>query len=466
MKKMIIPAIAALVVSGAQAKTADERIKELEQRIETLEYKSYENYFTFGGRLENQYEHIQSSDEGEVANYDYYSTLFQLDIAAQPNDEVSFYGRLSMNKFWNDAQKQGDYSDNTMSQGRSKNDTTPYVERAFINYRMLPSLTLSVGRLPTIDGTPTHYSMGQSSMGSYPAFSYGTVLDGIALTHSAKLMGGTLTSRAVYTPFTLAEHGDLTSPTEAVDSEGVKADSVNHMIAVMADYEKYNTSFADRMSFLIQGVLLDGLSLADEDTKLSGLDVYDDSKSNVVVDLKKVIAAMELNNIFKSKFDFAAQVAWSEVKSEGSMTRNILMDSTSTVPVTGMPNLPTLAVYPYNLGGVFSDANGGTSTGWAYLASLRYNATNNLKIGYEYVQATDKAFMMTGAKRRAVSFYNTPSSKGHHAYVNYRLNNNLTLLLGYSYQQIDTTYTQGLFGAGESIDREVHSGYTNLIATF
>lgn len=469
MKKIIIPAIAALTIGGAQAATSqDAKIKALEARLEALEYKSYENYFSFSGRLENQFEHVYSTNnDNEVANYDYFSTLFQLDMSAVPSDEVSFYGRLSMNKYWNDASAEGSYDDTSMSLGRAKGDATPYVERAFINYRMTPSLTLSAGRLPTVDGTPTHYKMGQSAMGSYPVFSYGTILDGAALTHSAKLLKGTLTSRVVYTPFTFVKHGSLTSPTEPIDAKGIKAESHNAMVAVMTDYEKYNVGFADRVNVMVQGVMLDGLELADEDTKLSGLDVYDDAKSDVKVDLKKLIAAMELNNILKSKFDFAAQVAWSQVKSTGSMTRNILMDSTnaSTVSTTA-GTLTTIGVLPYNIGGVYSDLNGGTSTGWAYLASLRYNATSNFKIGYEYMQATSKAFMITGGKRTATSFFNTPGSKGHHGYMNYRLNDNLSVLFGYTYQQVDTEYTQGLFGAGSSVDRTVQSGYTNLIATF
>ncbi len=121
-----------------------------------------------------------------------------------------------------------------------------FVERAFINYRVTDSLVFSAGRLPTIDGSPTHLPMGQSSMGSYPIFSYNAILDGVALTHKANVFGGKLTSRAVFTPFTSFNHGanKAAAPTNTVDGSGGKVDSHAPMIAVMADFDKTNTPIA------------------------------------------------------------------------------------------------------------------------------------------------------------------------------------------------------------------------------
>ena len=94
------------MATGAYAQDVQSQLNELKKQVEELQYKSYESIFTFSGRMENIYQHLtvqenKKGDEG-TANYDYLSSLFQLNMTAIPSDRLSFYGRLSMSKYWND----------------------------------------------------------------------------------------------------------------------------------------------------------------------------------------------------------------------------------------------------------------------------------------------------------------------------------------------------------------------------
>ena len=464
MKKIIIPAIAALAFSASVSAAT---VKELEPRVETLEYQSYDNYFSFSGRLENQYEHIKAinnNESNEEAGYDYFSSLFQFNIMAQPNDRLTFFGRLSMTKYWNDATNEGTYKSITVARGKAKGEPIPYVERAFINYKLTDSLTLSAGRLPTVDGTPTQMRMGKSSMGSYPALSYSAILDGVALTHAAKIFDGVLKSRVVFTPVSFIDHGvdRRTSPVETKDSNGDAINTNIPMLAVMSNYEKFRTGFADRMEFMVQAMHMKGAEMGGSPGKtfnsgppLGEVTTYDSYKSDIEFDLTKILSSIELNNLFKSNFDFAGSVAWSKALSRGTGYAAAQVVKAGQIYAGGK-----------DIGGLFTDSNKASSTGWAYLMSVRYNATSNFKLGYEFMHATDKTWLTPESNRRTTNFYSTPGSTGHHGYVNYRFDDNLAVLTGYTHQQKNTQYTNGLFGDPQSKDETVHSVYTNLIATF
>lgn len=462
MKKYIIPAlVATTAVSGVYAETVQDQINELKKQVEELQYKSYENIFTFSGRMENIYQHLTVQDkkagqEG-TANYDYLSTLFQLNMTAIPSDRMSFYGRLSMSKYWNDINPQGDEPNISTGNGRNYSGAGVFVERAFINYNIRNNLTFSIGRLPTVDGTPKHYASADTVMGTYPALSYAAILDGMALTHAASLMGGTFTTRLIYTPFTTVNLGSETSSSELTNSAGDKMNSHSPMITLMGDYEKYNMSVAERMHIVGQAVRLQGVEVGDPTGQqiVAGTTIYDVQNSDLNFDITKLLLAAEANGIFKTKFDFAAQVAWSQVKSEGKITARALTDTSGTINATSIP-----------IGGVFTDSDSATSEGWAYLASLRYSFTNDFKVGYEWSHTTSKAFVNDFTSNLANDFYGSKGTDGHHVYMNYKFDGNLKMVLGYMYQQRDVEYTQDFFGAGTSMDKQIHTFYTNLIATF
>lgn len=456
MKKIIVPALlTSVVATGAYAQDVQSQINELKKQVEELQYKSYESIFTFSGRMENIYQHItvqenKKGDEG-TANYDYLSSLFQLNMTAIPSDRLSFYGRLSMSKYWNDANPIGTKPDSTNGNGRNFSDSSVHLERAFINYNILKNLTFTIGRLPTVDGSPKHYASSDSVMGTYPALSYAAILDGMALTHGADLMGGKFTTRLIYTPFTEMEYGAETSSEGLKNSAGEKMNSHNPMATLMVDYEKLNTKAAERLHVIGQAVRIERLEVGDPKADAPQ---YDSMESDLSFDLTKFLLAVEANNILNKKVDFAAQLAWSRTKSRGLLKANAIIDTGS------------LDQYNQTVGGVFTDQDSATSDGWAYLASVRYSFTPDFKLGYEWSRTTTKAFVNDFASNLANDFYGSKGTDGHHLYINYKFDNNLKIVGGYMYQNRNVEYEQGLFGAGTSMDKDIHTAYTNLIATF
>lgn len=417
--------------------------------------------------MENIYQHLTVQDnkvgQEATANYDYISTLFQLNMTAIPSDRLSFYGRLSMSKYWNDVNPTGDAPNTSTGNGRNNSGAGVFAERAFINYNIRKNLTFSIGRLPTVDGSPKHYASADTVMGTYPALSYAAILDGMAITHGTQLMGGTFTTRVIYSPFTAMAFGSETAASGLKNSAGEKMNSHNPMITLMGDYEKYNTAIAERMHLIGQAVRLQGVEAGNpKDETLSPLGTYDSIESDASFDITKLLMAIEANGIMKSKFDFAAQVAWSQLKSEGKMKANLL----ATSGTTGGAGLPDLGTYQVDLGGILTDQDSATSEGWAYLASLRYNISNDFKVGYEWSHTTTKAFVSDFASNLANDFYGSKGTDGHHVYMNYKFDNNLKMVLGYMYQNRSVEYTEDLFGGGTAMDKEIHTAYTNLIATF
>lgn len=221
----------------------------------------------------------------------------------------------------------------------------------------------------------------------------------------------------------------------------------------MADYEKFNLKAAERIHIIGQAMRLEGVEVGDP---VSSDSQYDSMKSDLSFDVTKLLLAAEANGIFKSKFDFAAQVAWSQAKSNGTLSANILLE----------PSAGTLATYSSDIGGVFTDQDSATSNGWAYLASVRYSFTPDFKLGYEWSRTTTKAFVNDFASNLANDFYGSKGTDGHHVFMNYKFDANLKMVVGYMYQNRDVEYTEGFFGAGTSMDKDIHTAYTNLIATF
>lgn len=447
MKRIIVSTIALATLSGA---AYAQNVKDLEKRIEDLEFSNYEKYFSWSGSLENRFDSTTSEEKKPTitnkGTQSYFETQLMIDMMSRPSDKLSFFGRLSMRKLWNDGSYNaaqttgnngGDARGNdglftTWGYGRERGTAAVYVERAFMNYQMMPSLTFTIGRLPTIDGMPKHITSASPTLGSYPTLAFSAILDGMALTHGAKVGGGDLKTRFIYTPLQFANYNANPTNTSGRgigntnDTDGKKVSTNNLMYSFMLDYTKGATKFARNTNLILQWVNINEAFFGAS------------TSSTLRLTNQRLALYAEFAGIAGTGFDFAAQFAMSKSESEGKLS----------------------SVY-----GVYCNESKCDVDGNSYILTAKYNF-GNFALGYEYINHDKNSFAYDVANRGPLNIYGTAASNTHHMFANWKIDNNLKMVFGYQMQQIDELYTYGLFGKGTASDVERTNFYTRLIANF
>ncbi|AYF45340.1 PF11853 family protein [Halobacteriovorax sp. BALOs_7] len=436
MKKSII----ALAVLSTTAYGAS-----LEDRVEDLEFARDLNTWSFSGELESRYDYFNEEDKlaNDHYNEDQYSLWARFDIHSKRSERLDFYGRLSMSKYFNDFTKRVSGTSSISDAGgagRNKNGAAIFVERAFINYKIDDQFTFSIGRLPTIEGPSFHLQKGTARSGSYPQLAYGAQLDGMALTYGTKLAGGNMSVRAIYTPLSQRDVGSLSGQSGYQDSDSADISSSEDMYSVMVDYEKLNLTWANRFNFIGQYVAFN--------------DFYYDATSNVSTGAGNPTQDAAISNLY---FDYSAFVVYLEANG----IANTGLDMGFTYKRTSIDSRGGIT----SLGGIFTNGSDGKNDGNVYMLDARYTF-GKFKLGYELLIADEYAFTVGLSDIDAIGFYQTPDSTGHHVYASYDFDSDLRLILGYMMQQIDTSYTRNVVGAGTDADTKVDAGYARLIANF
>lgn len=453
MKRIIVSTIALATLSGA---AYAQNVKDLEKRIEDLELSRDLNIFNFSGELENNYVNHNSTNKTtkQGAGKDFYSMYLKLNMEASPSEKMTFFGRLSMSKVFNAfsvRSTSGGVVSDSGTGGKNLDGSKLYVERAFMNYSLSKNLVFSAGRMPTIEGPPNHVSKGAARSGTYPQLAYGSILDGIALSHTMTFLGGNLSSRAVWTPVNFQNKNSDTLDTNATDSKGVKIDTTTPMTSLMLDYERTAQSWAEKINLIAQLLTLKDFYINSSAAKCSTAAPggYDNpctasgvtESSNLKFDYNAIVLYSEFSNVFSSGLDFSFSWKHTDVDSKGSL---------STLKTLGMLTSQTQE----------------SKKGQTYLASLRYSFLKKYKIGYEWIKSTKSSFSAGIGSFDPISFYSVPASEGHHVFMTADIDSNLRLIAGYQLLEISHKYTSLVIGAGEKVDLERSAGYLRLIANF
>lgn len=473
MKKLLTTTtMSMLVVAGAQAQT-------LEERVEALEYKSYENFLKVSGELEMRFDSVnrnnkkaytaitnattygtalqtagstnsvafQQADCGEVYagtskkegcvtygedqkdNATYARMFMNLNIESNPSNRLTFYGRLSMAKYLSEISATGTrpneaaFSD--LSAGANADRSDLWVERAFANYKMNDTTTLTFGRLPTIDGAPLHHHRNQPMTGNYPILAFSASFDGVAVT---KNFGNAHTARVIYSPFSTPNYND--SITKQTNSDG---DRVPRLADAFAAMYEYNTqvSFARKLHVIAMHNSIGSMPIAG---------------TNLTLGLQRTSFYAELLGIAGSNFSVAVHGMSSTTKSDGTV-----------IGLTGS-------------GGWLTTEDEDTNTGSASGALVKYNFNSgfmkNSALGVEFFTGSKGAFLYDSANNDPVSMYTTYGS-AYRVFYAKDFEGGLKWVAQYMNQQQDYTYAYvGLIGDEQGIDRNTSFVSTSLIANF
>lgn len=436
MKKLLALGMGTVfAASGAFAQT-------LEERVEALEFQSYEKFFNWSGQLEMRWDAINRDNKDSytivtatspsittntvAADQKDSATLGKLmariDFDSKPSDKLTVFGRLSSGKYMSVLSSTGNRPSssgfNDLSNGASFDDKgSVWLERAFANYSTSENGTFTFGRMPTIYGGPKHLQTNEPMAGNYPIVAFAGIFDGMAYTHS---LGSGHTFRAIYAPFQTINFNDTIG---AMYSGDEKIESKIDTYTLMYEYEN-KISFARKMHVIAQYFNFDDMPLAGTPLKL-GL-----SRSSVY---------SEFHGLFGSKFDFALAYMATETRSEGKIT---------------------------GLGGWMTTEDKDTLTGGSTTALIRYSFTDKTKFGVLYTQNDKETFAYDSASQDPSSPYANYGTS-YRVFGSHDFDGGLKFAASYTMMQTDYLYSYvNKIGTQQEVDRKTDYFTLKLIANF
>ena len=453
MKTKLLSIVCALSIGAfAQAQS-------LEQRVEALEMNSLLNSMKFSGTLWTQFDSIENKDNdaNTESTLDLYRMKFNLDVAAEMNKKFQFYGRIAASKLLNETNsKQEGTFDNDFEADLSGSTqyagSQLYLERAYANIGLTDSLTFSFGRLPTIDGAPTHFYNDMPRQGTYPKMAYSAILDGFALTYNHSISDTQkLALRALYTPFSSAYRSGTASfnQPERVDSD-TEIKSVTNTYTFMADYNQTNISWTNAFNAIVQYVNVHDLEI---DDSLIAASTY--APSTLHLDYTYVNLYLEALNLMNSNLDIAI-----------SHTMTTLDNTKGAIDLSAAATLPAGSI----MRGLYCDGTAcGEVDGQATLLALKYKINsamlNNPSLGLEYLMSDEGYFFSDYSNEDILNFYGTVG-KGMHVYYTQPINTYAKASIGMMKQEVEYGNDFGILGKRAEVDVENTTLYARIRADF
>ena len=437
------PAAAASTAAPAPLDTGT--LKALESRVSELEAQNLLNHFHFGGYFVFRFDAIEYQPDGDAAkvNHSYpLSMHLALNVNVDISDELKFYSTFGMNKLANMAFTTDAVPVSADFQGSYvRFGSSVYIDRAYLEYR--PSsfpVAFSAGRLPTVDGPPSHLWDGEPRMGTYPMTWFSSIVDGLSLTlNLGKLLpeGHSLFIRGVYAP---SGQFDVASPYKQVESGGTLYPSHMPGGSVMVEYGIKDTVLADNATLILGYLDAGGWKVA---PNLFAPPTAPPLAGDYTMHFHNLVSYLELDQIAHSDLTLAALFVESITSTSGS---------TVIVPV----NIPAVNAAP-------------TVWGGSFLLSLRYQlpilALGRPLLGAEYLYSTRNTWPNNLASEDLTGFYST-RGRAFHVYYTQPITAGLKLRVGFRRQNIFGANDLPTGFGGDGTDDRLNTYYANLRLDF
>lgn len=443
-KKLLLGLTAVAFAQSAVAASIEDRVSELEAN-------QMLNYWSFGGNLQMMQDYLHSKQGSAEDSATWSRMLMSFDFNAKPDSDIQFYGRLTTSKYMNALSDFRSSQFGDLGDARAFNSSAVYLEKAYFDWKASENFIVSAGRLPTINGSPTHLWYGNPRMGTYPKLSYNSILDGVALTYKAiNNPESSLALRAILTPLGyVAEERD--GFTKATNAGGNEAKSTDGTMAFMLDYSNTQIGFADSFGAIFQYIKVDELILAD--TTSGGVSVLGSGTTS----FNFLTAQLELANIADTGLTASVTGVQTITDSQGMYYADGVMPG-------GNPDGEIDSVlnggYDAPVGGFLSDGSNTKITGMGTLVSLQYRMPFELKpiIGVEYMMG-DKGYNFFDIADAALDNFYQVNGNGLHIYYIQPLKGKLTIRLGYRQKTqewgganpLSGAVTESLFGEREKL---------------
>jgi hypothetical protein len=448
MKKLFL-GLGLVAATAASAQTLDER-------VEALEYKSYENFLKVKGQLEVRYDTLTNKTEQDdsqgaafsksESSEQYWRAFMQIDTESNPTSKLSVYTRLQATKFMNanGTATTSVFPDLVDGQDNSVS-SQPFFTRFFANYKFTENDIFTFGRLPTFNGTPFNIKRGEATDGTYPIFAYNNIIDGMAYTRLIQTgESSQLALRAIYMPWTRIEGGNPVTANSANNNFNEDIEPTTNIVSVMAEYTDNKPSWARKFNTIVQYLGVDG-NVSANFNDLTGTNTDSGKDTNFRQKVDRVVFTAEAYGIMESKFDLGLQYG------------------TSTISANGLYQIPN-GVGGTRGVGIFSD-NGEEVTGSMVSGWFRFNMNPSNKFVVLFAQGED-FYVNNSLTRDLVDIYSN-NGLGYQLVWNHMFDGGLNMSVGYINKQRDQN-SVGLNVFGEPKDSDINDQalYTSFVANF
>lgn len=417
-----------------------ERVRVLEKKLAELQADQELDYISFGGQMTSSYDDIAVKetypDKIDNTGLTYLRLRYSFDMCMNLDPRLKIYSRMTASKFYNRMTAQGLLTrPNDFDAAYKYNGPSLILEKAYMDYEATPDLVLSIGKLPTVEGFPTHLWDNQPRQGTYPYMNFNIPLDGIAATYKFDddmPDGHVFAVRGLYTPLTLVNLGNgensyINFPKEDFNTSGGVGRDVSTMsnaFTFQFDYSAQDIPLGRYNGFIFQNTKLRDLPLPSER-----------GTSTLSYSGEINTAYVEFLSLLQSRFDITAMYSYTIIDAYGFFAPG------------------------YGAGGTEREAH---MYGQSLLLSGRYHF-NDFILGAEWIYNSRQAFSFSSADEDLFKFYRNPGY-GHHIYITKKISNFLTLRIGVR-NKTQTNYYVGP-GPIQSTDRDVRNFYVRLRTDF
>ena len=162
-------------------------IDNLYDRADQNEFEATTNRIKWGGKFEADVNNYKGKTYGtSYSNSNKWTTKLKLSMSSKINEKTKFSGKLAMYKNWADSTPSPMGTDDTTGKKSNSGTSTLFVERAYIDYQPVDSLTITVGRQPSSDGPGMSLKNDTPRKATYPALLFDGAADGVVVTKSIK----------------------------------------------------------------------------------------------------------------------------------------------------------------------------------------------------------------------------------------------------------------------------------------
>ena len=383
-------------------KSNTKEISELYDYTEQTETLVLEDKIKFGlGYKVNMDNFKKKLANGDIVrNNAVLSSKLMLNFKADISDNMKFYSRLSMYKYWGNGRTHP-YSSFDNMQGRVPSVSTLFVERAyfdwFLNQDGYIPVAITIGRQPTADGPSQQFKDNTTRKATYSALLYDGASDGVLLTLN---LSNALNYKGTYLRFGYGKGYIYTESSSSISNPFVgttdNALKDTNIYAVFLDTKLLNIKRSliqvsyTRMTDVIANQLDTDTSV---NTNLGNYSLWG--------------AMLELTNFRDTHLDLFAHYGYSVAYPNENSYRNF--------------------------GGLLTAGNDDSSkAGHAYWIGARYTLDKDqkYKIGLEYNHGTKNWVSLTHG---SFDVYNKLATRGdaYEAYIMYVINRYANIRLGY-----------------------------------
>lgn len=318
------------VLAQSEYSRLEKRINELEASLDDVELNQALQKFHMSGSFVNHAESFAAVRKGTASYGDERSnqnqnltaigTRIALNFDYTVSKTMSVYSTLSMNKFWNIADREGrsDEGSNIESAQGGYNYTgdNAHFDVAYLSYKPENSpWSFAIGRLTTNGGPPLNQHDGLERTGTYPAKLYNVIFDGVGGIYNFSDFlpkNQSIKMRIFYTPFFSIDKDYRDRQAIDPDTQKEKVDSRADFFTLLTEYRVKKVLGASHLD-VFHGVY----NL--EDYYEKNFQVPNDGIANYIGVTTNTLY-FGLNNFLQDGFNLSFSNTYTILKAKGSKT--------------------------------------------------------------------------------------------------------------------------------------------------